>query len=47
MPHDPFIQGRRLGRDGELLIVIDDFHPDPQALIEPACARAFRPIGKY
>lgn len=47
MAHDPFITGRRMGREGELLIIIDDFHPDPESLIEAAAAQTYGDPGKF
>lgn len=47
MTHDPFITGRRMGREGQPLIIIDGFHPDPDALIADAASREFGHAGKY
>lgn len=47
MTHDPFITGRRMGREGEPLVIIDDFHPDPEGLIADAAARKFGHGGAY
>lgn len=47
MTASPFIQGRRLGLEAQPLVVIDDFHPDPDALVEAACAQSYAPRGKF
>lgn len=47
MAHDPFITGRRMGAEGELLIIIDDFHPDPEALIKAASTQSYGDPGKF
>ncbi len=47
MAYDPFISGVRLGSEGEPLIVIDGFHPDPEALVAAASAAAYGDAGKY
>lgn len=44
---DPFIKARRLGHEGQPLVVIDDFHPEPERLVEDAAARPFAPRGKF
>lgn len=36
-----------LGGEGQPLLVIDDFWPEPDALIADACGRPFAPIGPY
>ena len=47
MSHNPFIQGRKLGDEGELLLIIDDFHPDPDLLIRQARGRTFGTRGRF
>lgn len=47
MAHDPFITGRRMGQERQPLVVIDNFHPDPEALIADAASRPFGPAGPY
>ncbi len=41
----PEITVRRLGREGEALVVVDDFHPDPEGLRGLAAKAAFAPAG--
>ncbi len=44
---DPFVKARRLGQEGQPLVVVDDFHPEPERLVVDAAARAFEPRGKF
>jgi hypothetical protein len=41
------ISARRIGREGEPVVVVDDFAPDPQALRVHAAASAFTPAGDH
>ena len=47
MRYDPFITGARLGAEGEPLIIIDGFHPDPDGLIDAASKAAYGDPGKH
>lgn len=44
-PHHPDISARRMGLEGEPLVIIDDFHPDPERLRTIAEASSFGPAG--
>ncbi|MFJ6024607.1 DUF6445 family protein [Brevundimonas sp. NPDC092305] len=37
----------RIGREGQPVVVIDGFAPDPARLVEAAAAATFRPMGEY
>lgn len=43
----PRISARRIGREGEPVVIVDDFAPDPQALRAHAAAGAFAPAGDH
>lgn len=47
MTHRPEIVARRIGREGEPLVVIDGFFPDPDALRFAAAASTFGPAGHH
>lgn len=47
MAYDPFITGLRMGAEGEPLIIIDGFHPDPDGLIDAASKAAYGDPGKH
>lgn len=43
----PRISTEYVGREREPVVIIDDFAPDPDALVEAAAACDFRPLGEY
>lgn len=43
----PQISARRIGREGEPVVIVDDFAPDPQALRAHAAASGFAPAGDH
>lgn len=43
----PQISARRIGREGEPIVIVDDFAPDPQSLLAYAAASAFAPAGDH
>lgn len=43
----PSITTRRLGREGQPLVTIDDFAPDPDALRAAALSARFEPAGRF
>lgn len=43
----PRISARRIGREGEPVVIVDDFMPNPQALLAHAAASAFAPAGDH
>ncbi len=47
MPCVPAVTIRRLGHEAAPLVIIDDFSPDPGALVAAAAAQAFAPNGPY
>lgn len=45
MTHTPKVTLRTLGEEGEALVIIDDFHPDPEGLRAMAASASFGPGG--
>lgn len=45
--HQPHIRVETIGAEAQPVVVIDDFSPDPEALIEAAAEAAFEPLGPY
>lgn len=45
MSHSPQITVRRMGGEGEPLVIVDNFHPDPDGLRALAAASSFGPAG--
>lgn len=43
----PQISARRIGREGEPVVIVDDFAPDPDGLLAHAAASAFTPAGDH
>jgi hypothetical protein len=43
----PQISARRIGHEGEPLVIVDNFAPDPQALRSHAAASTFAPAGDH
>lgn len=47
MTRAPEIVARRIGREGEPLVTVDGFHPDPDALRRAAAGATFGPGGHH
>jgi hypothetical protein len=47
MSHNPFITGARIGAEGEPVIVIDGFHPEPESLILTASMAVYGDPGRF
>lgn len=45
--HSPRIHVETIGAEARPVVVIDDFAPDPQALIDAAATAAFQPLGPF
>ena len=43
----PSVSVRRVGRESEPIVVIDNFAPDPDALVDAAAAAALTPAGEF
>lgn len=45
--HQPHIRVETIGAEGQPVVVIGDFSPDPEALREAAATAAFEPLGPW
>jgi Family of unknown function (DUF6445) len=43
----PAVKVERVGREGEPIVIIDGFAPDPDALVEAAASAALAPAGEF